>query len=63
VKAALLRAAAGTPTRLPMWVITHLVAARYGTSPRAVREEWGAADVLEAAALLEFTAPIRSSDE
>jgi hypothetical protein len=54
MRAALLRYANGKPTRLPMRVLYHLVAARYATTPRAVRG-WPADDFLDACELLEVT--------
>jgi hypothetical protein len=50
----MLRYTAGKPTRLPARVLVHLVAARYGTTPEAVRE-WPADDYLDACAFLGVT--------
>jgi hypothetical protein len=50
----MLRYADGTPTRLPLRVQVHMVAARYGTTPEAVRE-WPADDFLDAMAFLAVT--------
>jgi len=44
----------GTPTRLPPRVMVHLVAARYGTTPEAVRN-WPADDFMDACNLLGVT--------
>jgi hypothetical protein len=49
-----MRYAAGTPTKLPPRVLVHMVAARYGQSPEAVRE-WTATDYLDALAFLGVT--------
>lgn len=54
MKAALLRYAAGKPTRLPPRVTTHLVAAAYGQSVEDVRD-WAADDFMDAMNLLEYT--------
>jgi hypothetical protein len=50
----MLRYTNGQPTRLPPRVLVHLVAARYGTTPEAVRE-WPADDYLDACAFLGVT--------
>jgi hypothetical protein len=54
MRAVLLRYAAGTPTRLPFRVKVHLVAARYGATPSAVRQ-WPADDFLDACSFLGVT--------
>lgn len=54
MKAALLRAAAGKPTMLPLRIQYHVVAARYGTTPEAVRG-WPADDFTDAMAFLRVT--------
>jgi hypothetical protein len=54
MKAALLRYAAGTPTRLPHRLLRQLVAARYGQSPAAV-DAWPADDFSDAANSLGVT--------
>jgi hypothetical protein len=52
--AAMVRYAEGARTRLPMRLRVHLVAARYGTTPAAVRE-WPADDFLDAMSFLGVT--------
>lgn len=42
--------AEGEQATLPSWVMLHLVASRYGTTPEAVRD-WPATDYLHAATL------------
>jgi hypothetical protein len=54
MRAALLRAAAGKPTALPLRVQYHVVAARYGTTPDAVRN-WPADDFADAMNFLKVT--------
>jgi hypothetical protein len=54
MRAALLRAAAGKPTALPLRVQYHVVAAHYGTTPDRVRE-WPADDFTDAMAFLRVT--------
>lgn len=44
----------GQPAQLPPRVMVHRVAARYGTTPEAVRE-WPADDYLDAVAFLGVT--------
>lgn len=48
------RYAQGTPTKLPPRVMVHMVAARYGTTPEAVRD-WPADDYMDACNLLGIT--------
>lgn len=48
------RAARGEPTKIPDRLGFHLVAARYGTTPEAVRD-WPADDYLDAKQFLEVT--------
>jgi hypothetical protein len=50
----MMRYAAGQPTKLPHRVLLHIVAARYGTTPEAVRD-WPADDFLDAVAFLGVT--------
>jgi hypothetical protein len=50
----MLRYLDGTATRLPFRVKVHMVAARYGTTPEAVRD-WPADDFMDALAFLEVT--------
>jgi hypothetical protein len=54
MRAALIRAAAGKPTTLPLRVQYHVIAARYGTTPDAVRQ-WPADDFTDAMAFLRVT--------
>jgi hypothetical protein len=54
VKAAIVRYRNGTPTRFPLFVQVHMVAARYGQTPQQVRE-WPADDFLAACQLLGVT--------
>jgi len=54
MRAAVRRYARGQSTALPLRVLWHLVAARYGTTPDDVRE-WPADDFLDACALLGVT--------
>lgn len=54
MRAALKRAARGEPTRLPLRVRIHQVAARYGTTPELVRD-WPVDDFSDAIAFLEVT--------
>lgn len=49
-----MRYAEGKPTKLPLHVQIHLVAARYGQTPAQVRE-WPADDFAEAIQLLGVT--------
>ena len=44
----------GERTVLPTRVLVHIVAARYGTTPAAVRD-WPASDYCDAVAFLEVT--------
>lgn len=44
----------GKPTRFPYRVMVHMVAARYGTTPEAVRS-WPADDFADACAFLGVT--------
>lgn len=44
----------GQPTRLPIRVMVHMVAARYGTTPEAVRD-WPADDFLDAVSFMGVT--------
>ena len=48
------RYADGQRVRFPQRVLVHMVAARYGTTPEAVRD-WPADDYLDAIALLGVT--------
>lgn len=50
----MMRYADGKATRLPTRVLYHVVAARYGTTPEAVRE-WPADDFLDACSMLTVT--------
>lgn len=50
----MVRLAAGKPVSLPPRVLFHLVAARYGTTPAAVRD-WPMDDFLDAVAFLDVT--------
>jgi hypothetical protein len=50
----LLRHAAGKNPRLPSRVLFHIVAARYATTPMAVRD-WPVADYLDACSFLGVT--------
>lgn len=50
----MLRYKDGKPTKLPVRVMYHIIAARYGTTPRAVRE-WPADDFLDACNFLGVT--------
>ena len=52
------RYVAGEAGSVPFRLGVHLVAARYGTSPAAVRD-WPATDYLDAVAMLEATTPVR----
>ena len=54
MKAAVRKAGRGEPTRLPARVMVHVIAARYGTTPAAVRE-WPADDFMDAESFLEVT--------
>jgi len=54
VRGALARAARGERARLPPRVLYHVVAARYGTTPEAVRE-WPYDDYADAIRFLEVT--------
>lgn len=56
MRAALRRYAAGRRARVPFRFAVHLIAARYGTSPAAVRA-WPAGDYLDALTMLPYTAP------
>ena len=44
----------GAPTALPARALVHMVAARYGTTPEAVRD-WPADDYMDACAFLGLT--------
>lgn len=54
MKAVLKRAARGEPVRLPARILYHVVAARYGTTPDAVRS-WPADDFADACSFLPVT--------
>jgi hypothetical protein len=54
----MLRYLDGTPTRLPLRVQVHMVAARYGQTPEQVRA-WPADDFMDALNLLEVTGHVR----
>lgn len=54
MRAALLRYAAGEKAKLPVRVLYHLVAARYGSTPEKVRD-WPADDFVDAVAFLGVT--------
>lgn len=50
----MIMAAEGKPVRLPVKVMVHVIAARYGQTPESVRE-WPADDFMDAGKYLKVT--------